>query len=263
MPDPFTKWWVRSATETALRVKNGARLIFATMSPFQSAEVACRLSRTLGVPWVADLRDPWALDEMRVYPTLLHRRVEMKRMERLLSSASVIVMNTPEATAALKAAFPRLQSKPILTITNGFDAEDFAAPVPLREDPAFRIVHSGYLHTGDGLRLRGRTIHRLFGGMHPGVDILTRSHAILLEAVERWCSTRPGVRQDLEIVFAGETSPADRQLADRSAVRSLIRFTSYIPHRDSVDLIRTANLLFLPMHNLPPGTRSQIVPGKT
>ena len=44
------------------------------MSPFESADVAARLSTTTGTPWVADLRDPWALDEMLVYATAVHRR---------------------------------------------------------------------------------------------------------------------------------------------------------------------------------------------
>ena len=33
-------------------------VIFATMSPFESAEVAAPVAARLGVPWVADLRDP-------------------------------------------------------------------------------------------------------------------------------------------------------------------------------------------------------------
>src|SRR5205823_1977284 len=42
-----------------------------------------------------------------------------------------------------------------------------------------------------------------------------------------------------------------------------IRFSGYVSHHESVELIRTADLLFLPMHNLPAGKRSRIVPGKT
>ena len=41
------------------------------------------------------------------------------------------------------------------------------------------------------------------------------------------------------------------------------RVLGYLPHDESVDLIRTADLLFLPMHDLPPGVRATIVPGKT
>jgi glycosyltransferase involved in cell wall biosynthesis len=262
LPNSFSKWWTQAAAEVAYRAADGDALIFATMSPFESGEVARRLSQRLGIPWVADLRDPWALDEMQVYPTAFHRRVDMAKMEKLLSSAAVIVMNTPEASAALKAAFPKLRNKDVVTITNGFDHEDFATRVRPRSDAMFRIVHSGYLHTESGLRLRNRQFHRLLGGAEAGVDILTRSHTFLLEAVERWCSERPAVVEDLEILFAGQTSKADRDVAGGTRVARAVRFKGYLSHQDSVELVRTADLLFLPMHNLPPGRPSRIVPGK-
>jgi glycosyltransferase involved in cell wall biosynthesis len=263
LPGSFSKWWIRSATDLGYRFASGEDLILATMSPFESGEVARRLSERLAIPWIADLRDPWALDEMQVYPTFLHRKLEMTRMERLLSTAAAIIMNTPEASTALKQAFPRLRNKEVVTITNGFDREEFAAPVTPRHDTKFRIVHSGYLHTNDGLRLRNRRFHHWLRGAAQGVDILTRSHAVLLEAVDRWCSERPEVGQDLEVLLAGKTSKEDRDLASGSRVSSLVRFTGYVSHQESVDLVRTADLLFLPMHNLPPGKRSRIVPGKT
>jgi len=42
-----------------------------------------------------------------------------------------------------------------------------------------------------------------------------------------------------------------------------VRFVGYLPHDQSVALLRSADLLFLPMHDLPPGERARIVPGKT
>ena len=140
LPTPFAKWWVPSATELAFRAANGMDLILATMSPFESAEVASKLSQRLGIPWVADLRDPWALDDIEIYPTLLHRKLEIGKMETLLSSAALIVMNTPEAARALKAALPKLGNKEVLAITNGFDAKDFAGTPEPRSDSKFRIV---------------------------------------------------------------------------------------------------------------------------
>jgi glycosyltransferase involved in cell wall biosynthesis len=262
LPSTFSKWWRESAIATACREIDGARLIFATMSPFESAEVASEVSRRTGIPWVADLRDPWALDEMQVYPTGLHRSLEMVRMENTLSTAAMIVMNTPEAAVALRSSFPRLRQKKIVAITNGFDSEDLAAKVHPRTDSKFRIVHTGYLHTELGLQLRKRSIQRLLGGAERGLDVLTRSHVILLEAVKRWCTEQTDVLQDLEIVFAGQVSEADRAKALHGEFSSVVRFTGYLSHADSLQLVRTADLLFLPMHNLPHGKRARIVPGK-
>ena len=261
-PSEFGNWWIESATRRALQVTGEERLVFATMSPWESGTIARQLSERLRIPWVADLRDPWALDEMQVYPTFWHRIKERRKMEELLRTASLVVMNTPDAAAALRAVCPALCRTEILCITNGFDSEDFSGPLPARSDGKFRIAHSGYLHTESGLKMRRNPLFRLLGGADSGVDILTRSHFVLLEAVDRWCRERPAVRPDVELLFVGQTSAEDRALAKRSPVGSMIRFNGYVSHRESLEFVRTADVLFLPMHNLPPGKRSRIVPGK-
>jgi glycosyltransferase involved in cell wall biosynthesis len=160
LPSRFSRWWVEGATKAALEVAREADLVVASMSPFESAEVAAYISETVGVPWVADLRDPWALDEMVVYPTGIHRRLDKRRMGKRLTSAAAVVMNTKEATHRLRDAFDL--DTPVVTITNGFDADDFTSPVLTRADSAFRIVHAGYLHTELGEQ------HRVALGITPG-----------------------------------------------------------------------------------------------
>ena len=263
-PSPFSNWWANSAASVGVQSINSAKLIFATMSPFSTALAAQEISRQTGVPWVADLRDPWALDEMQIYPSLFHRRLETRRMGRALSTAAGIVMNTPEAKAALLETFPFLKKKPVTTITNGYDAADFDETLPPRRDGKFRVVHTGYLHTDLGLQTRRRRrLRRIIGGAEPGVDILTRSHVFLLEAVEGWINQRPQVANNLELIFAGVVSDQDKAAVEESTISYLTKFTGYISHTESVRLIRTADLLFLPMHNLGSKRRSRIVPGKT
>ena len=252
--EPWRGWWVDSVL-AAGRAAAPIDLIYTWMAPFESSRAAVALSRELDAPWVADLGDPWALDEMLIYPTALHHRRALRDMRRWLGQADAVVMSTPEAAAQVRAHVPELAAKPVLAIPNGFDADDFAEPVAPRTDDAFRIVHTGYLHTDLGLRHRRKgPIRRLLGGSTRGLDILTRSHAFLLEAVER-------VRTpELEVHLAGVLSEADRRVAERSPA---VRLHGYLPHGETLRLLRTADLLFLPMHDLPPGRRARIVPGKT
>jgi len=231
------------------------------MSPFNSAVVAGRLAEKFRVPWVADLGDPWALDEMMVYPTALHRRIALREMRQGLASAAAIVMSTPEAVTRVREAFPELDDKPIVAVPNGFDATDFQRPVPSRDDGVFRIVHTGYFHTELGLRQReAAAVRRLLGGVASGVDFLSRSHYYLLQAVDRLLKDEPGLADRLEIHFAGLLSDVDRELAARSPVT---RLHGYVSHEQTLELLRTADLLFLPMQDLPSGVRATIVPGKT
>src|SRR5207244_13621932 len=106
----------------------------------------------LHVPWVADLQDPWALDEMWHYPSAVHRLADRRRMRRALGDASAVVMNTPEAVVRVRRTFPELTSKLVASVPNGFDVEDFAGDAPPPAASRFRIVHSGYPHAALALR---------------------------------------------------------------------------------------------------------------
>jgi glycosyltransferase involved in cell wall biosynthesis len=257
----WTRWWIDGVTNAAAR-EIDVDVILASASPYTSIEVGAKLARVFRKPWVADLRDPWALDEMMLYPSGVHRRLEIARMRRLLGSASAIVMSTPEAARQLVAAFSELGDRPVLAIPNGYDAADFAAVEVGERDPGvFRIVHTGYLHTELGLQQRRQArLRRVFGGATPGVDILTRSHVFLLEAVDELLRRDPRLRGRLEVHLAGVLSETDRRIASGSPVTVL---HGYLSHAESIALMRSADLLFLPMQNLPPGRRSATVPGKT
>jgi len=257
---PWTRWWqqgVVSAAESLSEVD----AVWTIMPPYASAEPSIQLSRLLGRPWVADLGDPWALDEMMMYPSRVHLFLERARMRRTLSTAAAIVMSTNEAVRRVRDFIPAFTG-PILSIGNGYDDTDFAqGPGLKRSDGKFRIVHTGYLHTEQGLRQRnlGR-IRRLMGGEVAPVDVLARSHFHLIEALELLRGEDPQLIDKVELHLAGVMSTSDVRVAQRSP---LVHMCGYLTHSESIALMRSADLLFLPLHNLPPGHRAGNVPGKT
>jgi glycosyltransferase involved in cell wall biosynthesis len=257
---PFAKWWIDGIGATVAAAAPDFDVIVASMSPFESAVAAARLARQTGRPWIADLRDPWALDEMQVFPSRLHRELELRRMRRLLRSADAIVANTPEAERRLR-QIPQLADKTIVVIPNGYDATDFSNGQLPAADDRIRIVHAGYLHTELGTRLRRRRLmRRALGGAIRGVDVLARSHVHLVDAIARLVAVRPELADRLELHLVGALSEADRDIIRDNPI---VHTHGFLAHRDAVELVRTADLLFLPMHGLPPGTRATIVPGKT
>lgn len=255
LPTAFQRWWTEGAVETARRAGD-ADVVYASMSPFETAAAADRISRERGLPWVADLRDPWALDEWTVYPTAVHRRRDERRMRALLGRADAVVMNTPEAAQATSRRFPELAGR-LVVIPNGWDEDDFTQPVPARDDDAFRIVYVGYSHDAPGRRHRRlRILRTALGGSTRGLDVLARSHVHLLEAVERIIAEEPHAARRIEVHLAGAAPPATRE-------PSYVRRHGYLAHGAAVALVRAADLLFLPMQDLPPGVRTRTVPGKT
>jgi hypothetical protein len=255
---PWVRWWVDQCVRTGRA--SGADLVLASCLPYETALAAARLSEELGVPWLADLEDAWALDEMRAFPTALHRRLELRRMRAALASASAIITAAPEAAARLRRELPAPTYR-VTGIPIGFERDDFASPA---EPPAvgpFRIVHTGSLHTDYGLRLRRTRIRRrLLGGTAPGLDALPRSHVFLAEAVERLLAAEPSLRGRVELHLAGELTAGDRATAAR---HPFVRTPGLLSHRETVRLMRSADLLFLPMHDVAPGERAGLIPYKT
>jgi glycosyltransferase involved in cell wall biosynthesis len=258
--DAQQRWWLAGALAVGREAGRDCDAIFASLIPYETAQTAMALSEELGVPWIADLQDPWALDEMWLYPTRAHHALDRTRMRRQLSTAAAIVMNTPEAAQRLCREFPELRSRIVVSITNGFDAGDFRDPVAQREDPAFRIVHTGTMHTSTGLRLRSRRrVRRLLGGITPDVDFLPRSHVYLLQALDRLAAEDPELTASVEVHLAGVLDENDLAYAARSPFTVPLGYQS---HEQTLTLVRTADLLFLPMHDLDPGHRAGLVPGK-
>jgi glycosyltransferase involved in cell wall biosynthesis len=54
----------------------------------------------------------------------------------------------------------------------------------------------------------------------------------------------------------------EQELLERSGCGDVVEAHGYLPHEEAVELVRSADALFLPMHRLPRGGRSTIVPGK-
>jgi glycosyltransferase involved in cell wall biosynthesis len=256
VPSLWRRWWVDAATEALSGVE--ADVILVTMSPFEGAAAAAEAARRSGRPWIADLRDPWALDEMFVYPTALHRRLELRAMAAALQTAAAIVLNTAEARSAFDARFPELAPKTAV-VTNGFDDADRDIGAEPRADDRFRIVHTGYLHTELSSGGARDAVRKALRGSFRGVQIGSRSHVHLVEAVDDLIRTDPALGARIELHLAGVTSPKDAAAADRP----YIRWRGYLEHDASVALLRSADALFLPMHDLARGGRARIVPGKT
>ncbi|MGH2383112.1 MAG: glycosyltransferase family 4 protein [Candidatus Limnocylindria bacterium] len=260
----FARWWQQGIASLGQEAGD-VDLVYVSMSPFESAPAVADLARDLGRPWIADLRDPWAVDEMIVHPTAVHRRLELARMERLLASAAAVVVNTSEAKRALVGTLSRIDPDKVFAIPNGYDASDFTGTSPPRGDGVFRIVHAGYLHTELGLaQQRTGRLRRIFGGDEGQVDHLARSHVFLLRALDRLLDARPQLAGSIELHLAGVLSPADRAAIDAELRRpEMVKTPGYLTHAETIALLRSADLLFLPMHGLPPGRRARIVPGKT
>lgn len=181
-------------------------------------------------------------------------------MRRTLEAASGVVMNTSEAAARVRRSFSGLPAESVTAIPNGYDAADFSGPAPAT-DGKLRIVHTGSLHTEFALRHRSRRrVHALLRSTVSSADPLTRSHVYLVRAIQELRDEGWKSADQIELHLAGRLTDADLSVI---ANADFVTTHGFLSHRETVGLMRSAALLFLPMHDVAEGQRVSIVPCKT
>lgn len=191
-------WWVQPSIRHLTRYlrDHPVDVIVTTGSPHSLHLIGRALKRRLGIPWLADFRDPWTnidfygqLKLMR-WADARHRALEravLKEADGVLT----VSWHWAEELRALGARDPQV-------ITNGFDPADLPVP-PAPVDERWSLVHVGSITaTRDAPELwralaariardvefRERFVLRLVGGVdHRVLESMTR--AGLLGHVER------------------------------------------------------------------------------
>ncbi len=232
LPDSLIPWARNSVTPLA-RIIERERIdaLYSTFSPASNHWLALRLKRLTGLPWVADFRDLWTDDYRYVEPSAGRRRAHRTLEQEVLQEADAVIGVTPRQTKVLAAHLPQEADK-FVTITNGFDPDDYESDVPAGEKTQrdrFVLAHVGRFD-------RWRTGEAWFAGLRRLADTLgDKRERFLLRIVGH---------------AAGDT------LARLSAAGIPFEFTGYVSHRDAVHEMRRADALLL---NVPDGPNAKTV----
>lgn len=241
IPDDIALWY-RPAVRAGMRAIEAFRpdVILATAPHFTNLVVGAGLSRRSGVPWVADYRDLWTGDVLRAWVPSWRRRVELWLERRLLASASAVITVSGPKSDVVRSRLPCPDRCPVVTLTNGYDPEEFDGVVPERGDPArFRIVYAG----------------RLFKNRR-GYELVEAAGALLRE--------RPDLGRRLCIDFFGGVAPEIAanmsSLVEQHALSDVVRFHPDVPYARSKALQKGADALLLIVD--AGDTSSGVIPGK-
>lgn len=194
-------------------------VVWTTSYPFSAHLVGVALRRAAGVPFVADLRDPWTLNFTFARKTAPARWLESRLEALVFARAARVVVTTETLADAYRDLYPRHAAK-FVAVPNAFDTLDL--PPRAVPDGPVRLVHFGHVYGGArtmagvyealaGLRARG--------GFPPG--------GVVLENY-------------------GRLSDDDRALADAFGLGDVVRVLDPVPYVEGLARLRSAHLLLLP-----------------
>ena len=188
-------------------------LILASSPPPTSLLVAHRLSKSFGIPWVADLRDLWVDHHYYKQPGW-RKAVETKLEKRVLSSAAGLVTVSEPLAESLRAKY----RQPTIVVLNGFDPGDYPTDVTTPSDnDALRIVYTGATYPGK------QDASPLFAAL--------RQLGPLAEKVR--------------VVFYGSYLNAIRETAAQHGVEHLVEVKAPIPYKEALRMQIESDILLL------------------
>jgi hypothetical protein len=136
-PDPIRGWYRHAALSISQLLSHDHFDAILSTSPPVTAHFAVAKALKRGIPWLADLRDPWAENPYHSGP--IRRRLDRVFERRVLAKAKALT-TISEPLAELVA---RLHGRiPAFSVPNSFDPEDWRA-IPFVTPTKCTLVYAG------------------------------------------------------------------------------------------------------------------------
>jgi glycosyltransferase involved in cell wall biosynthesis len=233
IPDPRRGWNKYAVQEASRLIESGEiKHIITTSPPHSTQLIGLELRKKYPfIKWIADLRDPWT--DIYYYDSFYHtpfaRKVDVNYEKKVLETADRIITIGKSLKTSFCSRVTGIEEK-IGVITNGYDEDDFNAPVSVNPD-VFTISYIGTL--SDAYPVSG-----------------------FMDAVENL--TQKGY--DVKLRFVGSVSSTQRSLISSKSGKLPAEFIPYVNHRDAIKYMMESSvlLLIIPDHH----SNRSIITGK-
>jgi len=278
-----TRIWHRIAIKTCLHLCNTEDIdvIYTSSNPLSAHLIGLELNKRLGLPWVAEYRDPWTTSPFRVWQSKIHFAIERKLEAKVLAKASKVILNTPVAKQQLIESFPLIDASKLEIVPNSFDPEAVANSLESdvsRTDDRLTIAYVGSLYAIDAFeKAKGQrdwrgALRKWFNtvGLYRIAkhDPLGRSPWYLFQALCKVFAEHPEYRSRIKLVIAGRLPSAAhvdklQHLIEKMNLTDVVEYIGMIPHRDALALMRSADVLLLSQIYADDNKPFPSIPGKT
>ena len=223
IPDPRVLW-VKPSVRFLTRYlnENPVDAIATTGPPHSMHLIGLRLKQHLGIPWLADFRDPWT--EIEFYDEFMPSQWADKKHHRLESDVVKQANMVTTVGKSMANSYESMYGREVQIVTNGYDEDDFSEDaIPL--DEKFSISYVG-------------TLAR------------SQNPLTLWKVLSDMIKEEPDLKEDLKIQLIGKTDLAIKEALEMNGLMPYLDEIGYIPHDQVADYQRKAQILLIISKNV-------------
>ncbi len=219
------KFWIRPSVRFLSKwlSHNKMDAMVSTGPPHSMHMIAMGLKEKLGLPWLADFRDPWT--GIDFYDKLMpgeradrkHRQME----QGVLSLADKVVAVSHGMASELEGICHRK----VEVVSNGFDPDDFR-DLPEPDPHEFCITHLGSMNAD-------------------------RNPLVVWETLSHLVSEDPFFSEYLQVRLIGKTDFSVQESIKQNGIMHLVDFIPCMPHQKALQKAASSAILLLPVNNTP------------
>lgn len=234
---PDSDFWISYTARRLTKILTAAApdAIYSRSFPFSSAVLAQRLSKSLDIPWMMHLSDPWFESPYR-HVSPKQRRKDRALEERCFLDAQRIALTTDGQAAYYRRRYPTLAPK--ISVTPNIMPKGLPAPqkrsVVRKGDAPIRLVYTG-----------------AFYGQ--------RSPAPLLAAAAKAASLSPELSSGLNIDFFGNATPEIINLIEGSPFAN---YGGAVSHDEAIAAQQSADVLLVLEPDMGHELQTHFLPSK-
>lgn len=191
-PDEVLGWLPFAVAQAVRAIRTyQAPCVISTGPPFTSHLVGLAVKKLCNISLIADFRDPWRENEQKPWwvKSALAEHINQWLEAKVMRNADRVVCVTPAMTEFYRQVYPGLPSEKWVTVTNGFDAEEWCQLGHVPRDRKFTISYVGifeYARTPESLLRAVGDLARegLFDGDRPAIRFIGNCRYAAGQSVE-------------------------------------------------------------------------------
>ncbi len=198
--------------------------IVSTGPPHSMHLIAMGVKNQLGLPWLADFRDPWT--NIDFYKELMLSDWADRKHHRLEQAVVTTADRVVVVGNQMREEFEAIAHRSVDVVTNGYDEADLQPQPKSARDAKFSLIHIGLLN------------------QH-------RNHEAFWAACAELKTEIPGFAEDLVVKLVGKADVSASESIARHGMEAQVELIDYLPQAEAVQQQGRAQVLFLSINDTP------------